>query len=173
VCPFSFSYRSGKADVLNVVVCFHVLRPSLFSLPRAFQVVIYLFFVASQVLQSVLTAIYVIAGVVGSVIIIVVIVCIAVHFCQRCRRSKNIDVTSSSSSAHVSPTVDCQYVTLQTNEVNAATPSAPPTEYDFLSADNLNDDDSKPGSLPPSYEEVAGLTSSTSAGIKNARCESL
>lgn len=114
-------------------------------------------FVANQTLQSLLTAIYVVAGVIGSVIITVVVVCITVHVCQRCRRTKHIDVASSSSSAHVSPSVDCQYVTLQTNEVAVATPSAPPTEYDFLSADNLNDDDLKASSLPPSYEEVAGL----------------
>lgn len=113
----------------------------------------------NQVLKFVLTAVYILAGIVGSVIVIVVVVCVAVRICYKCRRHKHVD---NSSSMHLSPT-DCQYVSIRTNDVTAATtPSAPPTESDCLSTvDHLNDDDLR-SNMPPSYEEIVGPSDSNS-----------
>jgi len=110
-------------------------------------------------METVRNVVYAVVGLLGLFIVIAAVVCISVHVyhcCSRRRRKRSNTVGDTCSRPSASSTaVDCQYITLQTNDgtaAAAAVPTSPLNPSDRESMD-LQQTDVK----PPSYDEVMGL----------------
>lgn len=125
--------------------------------------------VASQTQHIILMMVYVAAGIIGTTIITCVIICLITKLCRRKRKHPT---NTPSSPEHRSPCASTsppsnppnvyRYITLQTNEEATGNAVVMPTAPPITSSDEtpceqtviLRDQDFRPASLPPSYEEV-------------------
>lgn len=149
------------------------------QVPRVYTKLFYCYYQTkppSQAYQIVMTTVYVVAGVVGVTIIICVVVGIISRLCRG--RRKHAGGDGSPVAEHRAPVQPApngaaqvyRYVTLQTNdepgggaegERRPMVPSAPPDLSAGANPSNeltviLKDQDFRPLSLPPSYDEVVG-----------------
>lgn len=134
--------------------------------------------VASQTQHIILMMVYVAAGIIGTTIITCVIICLITKLCRRKRKHPT---NTPSSPEHRSPCASTsppsnppnvyRYITLQTNEEATGNAVVMPTAPPITSSDEtpceqtviLRDQDFRPASLPPSYEEVIKQMSSVSS----------
>lgn len=140
--------------------------------PKAYTKLFYCYYQPkppSQTQHIILMMVYVAAGIIGTTIITCVIICLITRLCRRKRKHPTNTPSSpehrspyASTSPPSNPPHVYRYITLQTNEEAAGNsvvvPSAPPvTSSDETSCEQtviLRDQDFRPASLPPSYEEV-------------------
>jgi len=111
---------------------------------------------ANTVLKTVENVVYAIVGLVGLFIFVVAIVCVSVHIyhCYSRRHRKQSGAVSDTGlrPSASSPVIDCQYVTLQTNDRQTATAVPLPSSHESVELKPIGQTDTK----PPSYDEVMG-----------------
>jgi len=109
-------------------------------------------------METVQNVVYAIVGLVGLFVFVVAVVCISVHIyhCYSRHRRKQSDAVGDAGSrpSASSAVVDCQYVTLQTNDgqATAAAAAPPPSSRESVELQPIGQADMK----PPSYDEVMG-----------------
>jgi len=119
---------------------------------------------ASVLMDTVRNVVYAVVGLIGLFIVVVAVVCISIHIyhcCSRRRRKRSDAVGDTGSRPSASSTaVDCQYITLQTNDGTAAAaadPTAPRNEHGNCESTKLQTASYQSDIKPPSYDEVMGF----------------
>jgi len=114
-------------------------------------------------MDTVRNVVYAVVGLIGLFIVIVAVVCVSVHIYHCCRRRRKrsdaVGDTGSRPSAS-STAVDCQYITLQTNDgaaAAAAVVTAPHNEPGSRESAELQQATNQSDIKPPSYDEVMGF----------------
>ena len=122
--------------------------------------VLMLYISASIFMETMWNVAYAVVGLIGLFIVVVTVVCISVHIyhcCSRRRRKRSDIVGDTCSRPSASSTaVDCQYITLQTND-GTAVPTAPLNEPGNRQSVEHQPASNQSDVKPPSYDEVMGL----------------